>query len=82
MLISYQQFYSFCVGFWLPRNMRERVQYFVGYFCHFLTSPFMNIIIMMYSLFNSDDFKWGKTREVIKSDSEGEKDAAASRNAH
>ncbi|KAL9485346.1 hypothetical protein ACSS6W_004135 [Trichoderma asperelloides] len=75
-------FYSFCVGFWLPRNMKERVQYFTGYFIHFLTSPFMNIIIMLYSLFNSDDFKWGKTREVVKSDSEGEKGPAGDRNAH
>ncbi|KAK1249669.1 hypothetical protein MKX08_009672 [Trichoderma sp. CBMAI-0020] len=75
-------FYSFCVGFWLPRNMKERIQYFVGYFIHFLTSPFMNIIIMMYSLFNSDDFKWGKTREVVKSDAEGEKAPEDDRNAH
>ena len=22
--------------------------------------------ILVYSLFNSDDFKWGKTREVVK----------------
>lgn len=44
------------------------MQYFVGYFFHFFTSPFMNIIILVYSLFHSDDFKWGKTREVIKGD--------------
>ncbi|PNP38102.1 hypothetical protein TGAMA5MH_09966 [Trichoderma gamsii] len=75
-------FYSFCVGFWLPRNMKERIQYFVGFFIHFLTSPFVNIIIMIYSLFNSDDFKWGKTREVIKSEAEGEKAPEADRNAH
>ncbi|KAL6909233.1 glycosyltransferase family 2 protein [Trichoderma evansii] len=75
-------FYSFCVGFWLPRNMKERGQYFVGFFIHFLTSPFMNIIIMLYSLFNSDDFKWGKTREVVKSDGEAEKGSAGDRNAH
>jgi chitin synthase len=62
--------------------MKERIQYFIGYFIHFLTSPFMNIIIMMYSLFNSDDFKWGKTREVVKSDAEGEKGPGADRNAH
>ncbi|RFU76663.1 glycosyltransferase family 2 [Trichoderma arundinaceum] len=75
-------FYSFCVGFWLPRNMKERAQYFVGYFLHFLTSPFMNIIIMLYSLFNSDDFKWGKTREVIQGEDDAEKDAAAGRGTH
>lgn len=50
--------------------MFERTQYFVGYFFHFCTSPFINIIILVYSLFNSDDFKWGKTREVMKLDGE------------
>lgn len=25
----------------------------------------MNITILVYSLIHSDDFKWGKTREVI-----------------
>lgn len=76
------QFYSFCVGFWLPRNMKERAQYFAGYFLHFVTSPFMNIIIMLYSLFNSDDFKWGKTREVVNGDDDAEKDAAGNRGTH
>lgn len=28
----------------------------------------MNIIILVYSLFHSDDFKWGKTREVVSDD--------------
>lgn len=40
----------------------------------------MNIIILVYSLFHSDDFKWGKTREVIR----GEKDTddAGGRGTH
>lgn len=46
------------------------MQYFVGFFLHIVTSPFMNIIILVYSLFHSDDFKWGKTREVIRGDNE------------
>lgn len=62
--------YSFCIGFWLPRTMLERAQYFVGYFVHFLLSPFINITILLYSLYNADDFKWGKTRQVILSDEE------------
>lgn len=32
------------------------------------------MVVLVYSLFNSDDFKWGKTREVI--DPEGEKGMA------
>lgn len=69
---NWSQLYSFCIGFWLPRNNLERLQYFIGFFFHFFTSPFMNIIILGYSLFHSDDFKWGKTREVI---TDGEKDS-------
>ncbi|GJN79980.1 hypothetical protein PLIIFM63780_003504 [Purpureocillium lilacinum] len=39
--------------------------YFVGFFFHLVTSPFLNVIVLGYSLFNSDDFKWGKTRQVV-----------------
>ncbi|KAI5465419.1 family 2 glycosyltransferase [Mariannaea sp. PMI_226] len=72
-VLFFRYVYSFCIGFWLPRNNLERFQYFVGFFMHLLTSPFMNIIILLYSLMHSDDFKWGKTREVIR-DSDDEKD--------
>jgi chitin synthase len=78
----YLQLYSFCIGFWLPRNNLERAQYFVGYVMHLFTSPFMNIIILVYSLFHSDDFKWGKTREVIRGDNEKDTDDAGGRGTH
>ncbi|CAM1505025.1 Fc.00g106620.m01.CDS01 [Cosmosporella sp. VM-42] len=74
--------YSFCIGFWLPRNGLERIQYFVGYFFHFFTSPIMNIIILVYSLFHSDDFKWGKTREVIVDSNEKAADDVGGRGTH
>ncbi len=41
-----------------------------GFFFHFVTSPFMNIIVLVYSLFYSDDFKWGRTREVVTDEEE------------
>ncbi|KAF7556877.1 hypothetical protein G7Z17_g1167 [Cylindrodendrum hubeiense] len=69
-VLFFRYVYSFCIGFWLPRNKLEAMQYFVGFFLHILTSPFVNIIVLVYSLFHSDDFKWGKTREVIKGDNE------------
>ncbi|KAG5913035.1 hypothetical protein E4U53_005046, partial [Claviceps sorghi] len=65
--------YSLCIGFWLPRTNLERAQYFVGFALHLVTSPFMNIIILFYSLLYADDFKWGKTREVVTGEDEGEK---------
>ncbi|KAH7170091.1 hypothetical protein EDB81DRAFT_774423 [Dactylonectria macrodidyma] len=58
------------------------MQYFVGFFLHIVTSPFMNIVILVYSLFNSDDFKWGKTREVIRSDDEKDGDDVGGRGTH
>ncbi|KJZ76504.1 hypothetical protein HIM_04233 [Hirsutella minnesotensis 3608] len=75
-------FYSFCIGFWLPRTNFERVQYFVGFFFHFLTSPFMNIIVLVYSLLYSDDFKWGKTREVVAMQGEKDGDGVGGRGTH
>ncbi|OAQ76688.1 chitin synthase [Purpureocillium lilacinum] len=64
-VLWFRYVYSFCIGFWLPRNNLERIQYFVGFFFHLVTSPFLNVIVLGYSLFNSDDFKWGKTRQVV-----------------
>ncbi|KAF4466766.1 Chitin synthase 6 [Fusarium albosuccineum] len=81
-VLFFRYFYSFCIGFWLPRNNLERAQYFVGYVMHLFTSPFMNIIILVYSLFNSDDFKWGKTREVIRDGNEKDGDDAGGRGTH
>jgi chitin synthase len=50
----------------------------VGYFTHFFTSPFMNIVFLVYSLFHSE-FKWGKTREVVQSEGEKSEDSAHGR---
>ncbi|KFA65760.1 hypothetical protein S40285_07102 [Stachybotrys chlorohalonatus IBT 40285] len=81
-ILWFRYLYSFCIGFWLPRNTLERAQYFVGYFFHFFTSPFMNIVVLVYSLIYSDDFKWGKTREVIKAAGEKDADDAGGRGTH
>lgn len=39
----------------------------------------MNIIILVYSLVHSDDFKWGKTREVVQEEGEANTDAQGGR---
>lgn len=77
-----KQIYSFCIGFWLPRNNLERMQYFVGFFVHLCTAPFMNLIILFYSLLHSDDFKWGKTREVVTDSDEKGADDVGGRGTH
>ncbi|WAO96947.1 Chitin synthase [Fusarium falciforme] len=81
-VLFFRYFYSFCIGFWLPRNNFERAQYFVGYVLHIFISPFMNIIILVYSLFHSDDFKWGKTRETIRDSKEKDGDDVGGRGTH
>ncbi|KAM3489893.1 hypothetical protein MY3957_006836 [Beauveria namnaoensis] len=81
-LLWVRYLYSFCIGFWLPQSNLERIQYFVGFFLHFFTSPFMNIIILVYSLMHSDDFQWGKTREVIQEDGESDADGQGGRGTH
>jgi chitin synthase len=50
----------------------------VGNFLHFFTSPFMNIVFLVYSLFHSD-FERGKTREVVQSEGEESEDSAHGR---
>ncbi|KAJ2907298.1 Chitin synthase 6 [Zalerion maritima] len=69
-ILFFRYLYSLCIVFWLPRNTLERGQYFVGFFAHFLSSPVLNMVVLIYSLIHSDDFKWGKTREVIQSEKE------------
>lgn len=42
----------------------------------------MNIIVLVYSLFYSDDFKWGKTREVVASGEDECGDRLGGRSTH
>ncbi|KAK0610770.1 chitin synthase-domain-containing protein [Immersiella caudata] len=67
-LLAIKYLYSFGLVFWLPRNNLERVQYILGYIMHILVGPLINMFIFFYSIYYSDDFKWGKTREVIGGD--------------
>lgn len=53
---------------WIRRNLLERVQFIIGFAMHMVTLPFMNIIIIIYSLAHSDEFKWGKTSDVVEDD--------------
>lgn len=63
--------YSLALVFWLPRNTLERIQYVIGYIMHIIVGPFINLFIFLYSIYYSDDFKWGKTREVVGDEENG-----------
>jgi len=55
---------------WIPRSRRDKLQYLAGLGIHVFWSPVLTQIVLFYSLFHSDDFKWGKTREVVEDDDE------------
>jgi hypothetical protein len=51
---------------WIPRSGRDKLQYLAGLGIHVVWSPFLTQIVLFYSLLHCDDFKWGKTREVVE----------------
>jgi chitin synthase len=55
--------YNFSLIFWYPfKNVTERIRFFIGLLMYLMICPVMNLIITVYSIFNVDCFKWGKTR--------------------
>ena len=58
---------------WLPRSMRERVQFLLGLVIFVFGGPFLNITVMLFAVYNMDSFGWGKTRQVIADDAVEEK---------
>lgn len=58
-------FYYACIVFWQPRGVRERVQYLMGLFIYIVFGSFLNILVMVYALWNLNNFSWGRTRLVV-----------------
>jgi hypothetical protein len=57
--------YYFCIVFWIPRTFREKLQYTLGCCIYVTCGPFINIIVLLYAVYNVDSFGWGKTRRVV-----------------
>jgi chitin synthase len=57
--------YYIAMAIWLPRTMRERIQFLLGLFMFVIIGPFLNITIMIFAVLNMDSFGWGKTRLVV-----------------
>lgn len=57
--------YYACIVFWIPRTALQRIQYLLGLFIYLVTGPVINIIVLVYSLWNLENFGWGKTRKVV-----------------
>lgn len=63
--------YYICIVFWLPRTMLERAQYLAGISIYVTLGPFLNILVLVYALWNMDNFGWGKTRQIVESKEAG-----------
>jgi Chitin synthase len=57
--------YYFCIVLWIPRTFREKIQYLIGLLIYIICGPFLNILVLLYALWNMDSFGWGKTRRVV-----------------
>lgn len=57
--------YYVCIAIWLPRGFRPRIQYLLGLATYVFLGPFLNIAVLVYALWNMDNFGWGKTRKVV-----------------
>ena len=60
--------YYVLIAVWLPRTLREKLQYLAGLFSFTILGPFLNITIMLFAVMNMDSFGWGKTRLVVADD--------------
>ena len=49
-----------------PMNFKDALYFYLSYSAFLLFGSIINVLIYFYSLFGMDNFKWGKTREVIE----------------
>jgi len=69
--------YYLVMATWLPRTMRERMQYLAGLSMFVIIGPFLNLIVLVFSVWNMDSFGWGKTRMVVPDDSSSSNSSGA-----
>lgn len=60
--------YYIIIATWLPRTLRESMQYLCGLGIFVICGPFLNIFVMLFAVRNMDSFGWGKTRLVVSDD--------------
>ncbi|KAF4982656.1 hypothetical protein FZEAL_1763 [Fusarium zealandicum] len=63
--------YYISLATWLPTTMVERAQFLFGLLIFVVCGPFLNICVMLFAVFNLDQFGWGKTRQVITETPQG-----------
>jgi chitin synthase len=58
--------YYVLIVIWQPRGFRERVQYLMGLFIYVVLGSLLNILVLIYALWNMNNFSWGLTRKVVE----------------
>ncbi|PHH62219.1 hypothetical protein CDD81_7346 [Ophiocordyceps australis] len=71
-VLLFRYIYTFLIVVWLPHNAISRLRYLLGWLMYLVISPFMNMIIMFYSILHCDEFSWGKTRAVVNDEETGQ----------
>ncbi|CAG9993575.1 unnamed protein product [Clonostachys byssicola] len=64
--------YYLVMTLWLPRSLKEKMQYLAGLFIFVVFGPFVNITVLLFAVWNMDSFGWGKTRMVVADDNKDE----------
>lgn len=54
--------YKLLIPTWCPLSCWEIIAYYLFYPLYFALGPFIGIMVLCYSIYNMDDFGWGKTR--------------------
>jgi chitin synthase len=57
--------YKVLIAMWCPLTCWERFAYYLFYPVYYIIGPLFGVSVLCYSLYNMDDFGWGKTRTVI-----------------
>ena len=65
-IVQITTLYKLLIGLWCPLDCWERLAYYLFFLLYFAFGPFIGIMVLSYSLYNMDDFGWGKTRQVVE----------------
>jgi len=57
--------YKLSVPVWCRMNLWETAAFYIFFLTYIVFGPFIGIMVLCYSIYNMDDFGWGKTRTVI-----------------
>lgn len=48
------------------RTLTEGIQYLSGAVIYHFICPYVSLVVQLFTFYNLDDFRWGKTRVVVE----------------